>query len=356
MSESRLSVLVCRGCCCGTESKHPGVDHGSQLARLQASMPSHRRARLWTVDCLGSCEHSNVVVVRTDRGRRWFGEMLDDVDIDELGTWFGAGAPGDVPVRLADREFTPSVVTTATARLTGWNSNQILSMAEQTMNDGGGSWSIGVHGASAEVMVDAEVPSVVRNANSLVAESSTGSIRLGIDDGIYAFAIDRPDQPEQPIAVILAVLVSGLAPSRRTVTSRGPDVGAIRPSDRNDTLFDLGLGRSNISFCIRTGDDLLLAELRSVARRHWRDALDEIGPDLIARSPHRVVESVIGRAEVYTEIPHVGSVPPGGAHTHLLDGELDLGLDLPPGITLPNGFVPSALLFPNDRWVHPRVS
>ncbi|MFY1632080.1 hypothetical protein ACN27F_02145 [Solwaraspora sp. WMMB335] len=52
-------VTVCRGCCCGTSRKHPDVDHDGQLRALRAS-----GARVRVVDCLNTCERSNVVVVQ----------------------------------------------------------------------------------------------------------------------------------------------------------------------------------------------------------------------------------------------------------------------------------------------------
>ena len=57
-----VSVLVCLGCCCGTAAKHSDVDHDAQLDALRAALPDG--GRLWTVDCVGPCESSNVVVVR----------------------------------------------------------------------------------------------------------------------------------------------------------------------------------------------------------------------------------------------------------------------------------------------------
>ncbi|MCW2506633.1 MAG: hypothetical protein JWO79_4917, partial [Actinomycetia bacterium] len=51
-------VTVCRGCCCGTERKHPGIDHDGLLAAL-AEVGAVRVS-----DCLDVCEDSNVVVVQ----------------------------------------------------------------------------------------------------------------------------------------------------------------------------------------------------------------------------------------------------------------------------------------------------
>ena len=93
------SVTVCRGCCCGTEKKHPDTDHDGQLTHLeQAAGPG--RVRVVT-DCLGACDRSNVVVVvpspigRLLGGRpTWVGQILDDRDNDDLTGWISAGGPG----------------------------------------------------------------------------------------------------------------------------------------------------------------------------------------------------------------------------------------------------------------------
>lgn len=106
MTAGRVSVIVCRGCCCGSERKHPGIDHQAQVEVLQASLPGS--GRLWTVDCLGPCERSNVVVIRTRaHGRQWFGDVLDDPVTASMAAWIGAGAIGAPPPLIASRAFEP---------------------------------------------------------------------------------------------------------------------------------------------------------------------------------------------------------------------------------------------------------
>lgn len=101
-----VSILVCRGCCCGTE-KHDDVDHDAQVDRLQAAVAGRRRAKLYTTNCLGPCERSNVVVVRSGSERMWFGDVLDTAVTAALADWVQAGAPPLLPERLAERRFTP---------------------------------------------------------------------------------------------------------------------------------------------------------------------------------------------------------------------------------------------------------
>ncbi|MEV7176072.1 (2Fe-2S) ferredoxin domain-containing protein [Kitasatospora sp. NPDC093679] len=110
-----VTVTVCRGCCCGTTAKHPGVDHQGQLARLREGIGEAGKVR--AVDCLDACGHSNVVVVgpsaegRQAGGRPvWLGWVLSDDMIDEVVEWVRAGGPGLVPApgTLDLQEFTVS--------------------------------------------------------------------------------------------------------------------------------------------------------------------------------------------------------------------------------------------------------
>ncbi|MER5933479.1 (2Fe-2S) ferredoxin domain-containing protein [Streptomyces sp. NPDC002054] len=100
------TLVVCRGCCCGTPRKHPGTDHAAQLARLQAAeAASEGQLAVRTVDCLGPCEQANVIVVQptTEARRRgaraaWFGWVLDDTATDDIADWALAGGPGTAPL------------------------------------------------------------------------------------------------------------------------------------------------------------------------------------------------------------------------------------------------------------------
>ncbi|MEU9043846.1 MULTISPECIES: (2Fe-2S) ferredoxin domain-containing protein [unclassified Kitasatospora] len=96
---SPVTVTVCRGCCCGTEAKHPGVDHAGQYERLRTAVGEAGRVR--AVKCLDVCSQSNVVVVgpsgegRAAGGRPvWLGFVLMDEMIDDIATWVRAGGPG----------------------------------------------------------------------------------------------------------------------------------------------------------------------------------------------------------------------------------------------------------------------
>jgi hypothetical protein len=100
---STVTVTVCRGCCCGTVRKHPGIDHDGQVGRLRAAAGRQHRVRV--SDCLNVCGESNVVVVqpapeaRRDGARPvWLGGILDDDVESRIAAWVTAGGPGVAPI------------------------------------------------------------------------------------------------------------------------------------------------------------------------------------------------------------------------------------------------------------------
>jgi (2Fe-2S) ferredoxin len=109
------TVTLCRGCCCGTERKHPGVDHAGQVARLRDDTAGAGRVRV--SDCLDACAQSTVVVVSPSPAGRaagarpvWLLGVLDGDTEDEIAAWVRAGGPGvaEPPGLLDLRIFTPA--------------------------------------------------------------------------------------------------------------------------------------------------------------------------------------------------------------------------------------------------------
>lgn len=104
----KTSVLLCRGCCCGTADKHPSTDHETQVQQLLAAAPVGVEVRV--VDCLDECDRSNVVVLRRGPGRArdrdtWLGGVLSDKASAALTALVASGAEGDLPPALAGLRF-----------------------------------------------------------------------------------------------------------------------------------------------------------------------------------------------------------------------------------------------------------
>lgn len=113
--DTTCTIRVCRDCCCGTERKHPGVDHDGLLARLEDG--ARGAARVAVSNCLLACDQSNVVVVspspsgRAAGGRPvWVRAVLDDETVDALVAWVIEGGPGwtEPPEQVARLAFPPS--------------------------------------------------------------------------------------------------------------------------------------------------------------------------------------------------------------------------------------------------------
>ena len=113
MARHAVTVLVCRGCCCGT-AKHPEVDHARQLAALAVAVAELDHGRLRVTDCLGPCDRSNVVAVRhhdTERpgarlGTTWLGGVLGEDRTTALCNWLRLGAPrAALPANLEASRF-----------------------------------------------------------------------------------------------------------------------------------------------------------------------------------------------------------------------------------------------------------
>jgi (2Fe-2S) ferredoxin len=112
LDQSRPTVAMCRGCCCGTARKHPGFDHDAQVAVLRDLLQGVSNFRI--TDCLGPCERSNVLVVSPSKsGQRmggrptWLGFVLDEAAASDIAQWLCDGGPGlaRLPGSLAPHYF-----------------------------------------------------------------------------------------------------------------------------------------------------------------------------------------------------------------------------------------------------------
>ena len=226
-------------------------------------------------------------------------------------------------------------------RLLPWQGSGLLDRLAEASVAPGATWRIGVWGAAAELAprpgaaIHAE-----RSAQGLRLRTPGGALELMPPPGMRAFelagASGRVDR------VVLALHRARVAGTfAKGLTELGADHAAIDAGRRGERLFDLGLARPPIRFCVRTGDVGLVARLRAAAGADALGPAAGLLPHLLAASPDRVVHSPVGRIEVSGPIQRAA---PSGPHTHLLPDLLAQERLLEPGFALPEGYVPCATL------------
>ena len=209
-------------------------------------------------------------------------------------------------------------------------------------------WSLGTFGAIAEFSRDPDEPVTLRQSDdAFSAVTARGGIAIRHHPRNRALASESIARSgwNQRIALCLSE-ADGAMGGRATLTELGADTGALRASDRDSILFDLGLGAPHADFCVRIDDPETAAQLR----RHAGRAVFETGNPamglILGANPHRVFISRLGRIEVYQPIPPASGRSPEGPHTHVLPKLLKNGRTHPATEPIPEGWVPCAHLYP----------
>lgn len=323
-----ISVLVCRGCCCGTAGQSPAVDHDGQLERLRTATETVKGSKLRTVDCLGPCERANVVVVRRGSTRWWLGDVVDDAQVDTLAEWLTDPA-GDPPAGLVFERPRP----TRQRQLAMERGDDLADWLTTAI--GQGRWSVGVYGAVGEFRP--ERPQIERAGNTVTASTPTAALRVAVDDHTRLFTFGQRDEPAQPWAELLVRTGAGVEPNA-VVTALGPDHDSIDSSACDGQLFDLGVGRSLAAFMVRTTDSELHAMLSHIAGTAWADLDPSLIAEIVSASPTRVVTTGLGRVEISAPIPSTAGGSRSGSRARLHSDRLELGQDWPAGFDVPTGW------------------
>lgn len=262
-------------------------------------------------------------------------------DADELGRW------RDLSPAAQERIWTDlprrKAILGLSFRLLPWSgavlSAELIRLAREPKTR----WSIGVYGAVAEFDTrNQATPMIEVGEGSLLLRASGGAMRLHPPPGTRVFELVGASRKiERLVLALHGSRVRGIPANG--VTELGADEDAIEPACKNETLFDLGVSRSVVRFCVRTGEPALVAALR---RAHGLDPLDlanGLVPTLLASFPDRVLISPIGRIEVSGPILRSGHE---GPHTHLLPDLLAYRRELEPGFSLPEGYAAGVSIFP----------
>ncbi len=105
-------------------------------------------------------------------------------------------------------------------------------------------------------------------------------------------------------------------------------------------------GEWDLRFCVRVSATDLLDTLNQASGLPLPEVLQSAGALIAKHSPARVVQSPLGRAEIYAPIPPPGGLTPDGPHTHLRPGQLASGRATSPGIDLPPVYTLGATFYP----------
>jgi len=232
----------------------------------------------------------------------------------------------------------------------GWSPEVILSFVQGTLRAGQGSWVVGAFGAVAKFSIGRDdVCEVERDGSRITARTGRGAVRFEITERVRVLSTRVNVGGTSEEIIILAVPRSRTRPRPNAgLTALGVDRDAIRPADRGDRLYDLGLDSEAAAFCVRTRALDLVEELDRGTGRKWADLPPEEGDWIIYNSPSRVALNDLARIEVFAPIPPPDGQALVGPHAHFPPTLLAFGQETPPRWDVPESFVPCAIFYPID--------
>lgn len=345
------SVLVCRGCCCGRDDPGPADE---RLRTLRSAVTDLPGGRVTVTNCLGPCSDRDVVAVRhrdTERrggrqGTTWF-RRVDAVAAERISGWVGAGAVGPVPPLLAPHLFDPGATGSPTVtpdhEITVTDGTpvdvpaalsarrvpdpEVRRLVRALLADAGVGWSVGVDGASADVLPTGDDRRVTEDRDRLGAADHTGGIELDLAHSPVLWLLS--DDAGAPVSVVVATAVEPPGPrGLAEITDPGGRPGT--------TVFDLGV--AGTGFAVATDDPVLVARLRSHRGRSTAAVLSEVGTQLVAVSPERIVSTPVSTARVKSAMQRPGADSAVGSRTHLLPVRPGGPRPLPEQSALPGGW------------------
>ncbi len=267
---------------------------------------------------------------------------------EEVAAWQEAEA--DYKLRVWDALPPRRAEASLNAYRLPWSLADIACMVERTLRRRWGRWVLGIDGACASFEIGAdEDADIDGRPDAITAMTARGGLRLTIHPKTVAVAFGDAADANGPEAIGL-VLPRGRVDLRGgdALAGEGADVAAICGAQRGAQLFDLGVtGDLAARFKLRTDHPELIEALSRASGRPWREALDDLDTLIDLARPHTVVETALGRAEIFSP-PTVDGV--SGTSAELNAAALRAGAgELPSGWTLPKVFAPSALFYPHSR-------
>lgn len=220
-------------------------------------------------------------------------------------------------------------------------------LAEQVADVENG-WSMGTFGAIAEFTRDSDEATTLTRTDDVISVVTTrGGLRIEARRELRPVASESLTTQNWSHRVALCLAEEACAMNRRTaLTEVGLDSAALRSEDRSAVLFDLGLGTLQVDVCVRSSDQDFLERLRPFVGKSVFEPGNGAMGAILAKNPHRVFISQIGRIEVFQPIPPPEGKSPEGPHTHVLPKLLRSGRTHAATEPLPDGWIPCAHFYP----------
>ncbi len=229
---------------------------------------------------------------------------------------------------------------------------KIKAVLKQHLNQASSGFSIGSFGAIAEFHRSSEEPIIIDNTGQLTMMTKRGAIQLKIPDNTYPIAYEaiskNKQRWQQGLAFCLPKAEAGMS-RRKGLTELGADKEAIDNTQAEAILFDMGIDAYNIDFCIRTKEKELIKLLRQFEGVPYEKLSDTLKTKIIKASPCRVVQSKLGRIEIYQVIGQEKT--PQGPHTHLLPKLFSKKRTHSANTPIPENFAPCLTLHPGNPLV-----
>lgn len=258
--------------------------------------------------------------------------------LDEIAVW--GSAPDAFRAQVWAALPARASALGLTARRLAWRGTELLEHAARLVEDGA-QLTAGVWGASAELRRPAGDPCAIEiRDDALTLVLPHGALRLQATSYLTAFEIDRPG--DAPLVALAVPQGRALRDVPRALRPLGTDPAPLLARDAEGLRFDLGLGRRAARFIVRC-DARLAPRLQAAIGTPWPEHLVHLGGPLAKASPVRIVETPCLKVEIDAQIPPPDGTSPQGPHTHLLPDHVAQGLDLPPTVPLPAGYVATAL-------------
>jgi len=211
-------------------------------------------------------------------------------------------------------------------------------------------WSSGVFGALAEVERDADEAYRQLDDGDLGWVTARGGLRLAraAAPRVLAYEMLSINRERWRHGMVLCLAEGELPLQPAVVTDLGTDADALVDESKGGRLFDMGLGRPGMQFCVRTHDAELTRRLVAACGRSIFDPESGAMAAIKAASPARIVLTPMGRFEVYQRIGSSSlAIPtPNGPHTHVLPKLLAAKRSHDANIPVPSGLVPLVSLYP----------